>query len=289
MKFVRKVIDIGAAQAPMLGDYLSKSSKNFIVICDAAQMEMLKGDAILNIRKSLEVAARYPDQVLVLKHDREIAKLDPRPKGLQNRLICAGQTKVFPVICQSIFSNFSNKNGLTDHILNEQKPIVEYFDNLKNQLGTFRSVMDEAKRKYTVEELKHLRKQEPFPAIPLRVIAEEVFGGSAKLLISALGSNRLPSIENTPFSIQFRLALCHRLLVFKWIQKGGYENMTQEKYGNDFTDMSYAAYATFFDDLVTKDQKLMNIYLTAKRLLADMLKTDLQLMLKSCVRGKSAN
>jgi len=36
---------------------------------------------------------------------------------------------------------------------------------------------------------------------------------------------------------------------------------------NDYTDMAYAAYATFYDGLLTKDKKLDEIYTFARRLL----------------------
>ena len=281
MKEVRKVIDMSAFRAPVLGEYLSKSPNNFIVICQSAQMEMLKGEAKVNLEKSLEVASRHADQIIVLKPDLKIARIDPKSKGLQNRLICPDSTIGFSKFCQDIFSGKANKGSLEQHIFGEQRQVVQYFNNLKERRDEFYDVMAEARRRYTESEIKQLRTQRPFPALPLQTIIEEVFCSSANLLTGKIGPATVPPLENAPFSFQFRIILCHRLLVFYWIKTGGYETMTKEKYSNDYTDMSYAAYATFFDGLITKDQKLMEIYQTARRLIEEILKSDWRSTLKA--------
>lgn len=72
------------------------------------------------------------------------------------------------------------------------------------------------------------------------------------------------------FSFQFRYSLCTYSLVLKWIMKDGYNNVSNDKLRNDFIDMVYAAYATFFDGIITKDKKLLEIYQFARWLIDEV-------------------
>ena len=71
-------------------------------------------------------------------------------------------------------------------------------------------------------------------------------------------------MKNAVFSFQFRYSLCSYSLALKWIMDGGYDSISNDKLRNDFIDMVYAAYATFFDGIITKDKKLLEIYQFAR-------------------------
>jgi hypothetical protein len=58
----------------------------------------------------------------------------------------------------------------------------------------------------------------------------------------------------------FRLALCMHLLAHRWISVGGIERTQIAKIRNDFIDASFAAYATYFDGILSDDKKLNDIY-----------------------------
>ncbi len=50
------------------------------------------------------------------------------------------------------------------------------------------------------------------------------------------------------------------LLCLRWISDGSINSLKPDKRLNDLIDMNYAAYATFFDGLLTDDKKLIDIY-----------------------------
>lgn len=58
----------------------------------------------------------------------------------------------------------------------------------------------------------------------------------------------------------FRVALCGYLLCLRWISEGGAKTVRLEKMRNDLVDIFIAAYATYFDGLLTADKKLNAIY-----------------------------
>src|SRR5258706_668608 len=70
----KKIIDANFFQDPALEAYLSADPQNIAVFTDFACMEAYKGNALVSIQKSIEIVARYPDQVVVLKPTREIIK-----------------------------------------------------------------------------------------------------------------------------------------------------------------------------------------------------------------------
>ena len=62
---------------------------------DYAQLEMLKGNAVVNILKSTEIVSAFPKQVHVLKPITEISGLKGKKKGMKKRLTSGGGTRSF--------------------------------------------------------------------------------------------------------------------------------------------------------------------------------------------------
>ena len=65
----------------------------------------------------------------------------------------------------------------------------------------------------------------------------------------------------------FRWALAGYLLSMKWLSEGGYESLPIQKLQNDIVDTAYVAYATYFDGLLSNDNKMNEIYLMTKAFL----------------------
>ncbi len=59
----------------------------------------------------------------------------------------------------------------------------------------------------------------------------------------------------------FRWAAAGYLLSIRWLAEGGYESLPVRKMQNDIIDMAYVAYATYFDSLLSHDNKMKEIYL----------------------------
>jgi hypothetical protein len=72
------------------------------------------------------------------------------------------------------------------------------------------------------------------------------------------------------YSFPFRFALCSYVLALHWAVKGGYRTATVTRLRNDFTDTTYASYATFFDGLITLDRKLNEIYTISEWMLRNL-------------------
>ncbi len=85
-------------------------------------------------------------------------------------------------------------------------------------------------------------------------------GLTANAFKSDLKFDPLPTADNALFSFTFRYAVCAYAMSLKWVADSGYATVKVEKLQNDYIDMVYAAYATFFDGIITHDGKLREIY-----------------------------
>jgi hypothetical protein len=270
VKPTKKVVDAGALRSPEFEAYLKASANNFAVICDFAVMEAFKGNATINLRKSFEMAGRYPNQIILLKSIREIASLDPKSKGLQNRLVSQKQTAGFPDFCRALYGDSTGNSHINRVIAAKEDQVHKYFSYLTGRVDRLRLAIAEILQRYPPEEIKRLRSGMPFsPGFAGRMV-EDILTITAKVFYNAVGESSMPSMEAAMFSFQFRYSLCTYSLVLKWIMKDGYNNVSNDKLRNDFIDMVYAAYATFFDGIITKDKKLLEIYQFARWLIDEV-------------------
>ena len=116
---------------------------------------------------------------------------------------------------------------------------------------------------FNPNHLKIIRKQDPIP----KALADKIINDI--LVLTALQTRSHPDTTQVPTAREFRntyifrYSLCAYLLVLDWLTRGGLNKVNPDKLRNDLTDMSYAAYATFFDGIISKDTKLNRIYQTA--------------------------
>jgi hypothetical protein len=78
---------------------------------------------------------------------------------------------------------------------------------------------------------------------------------------------RGPELRNT---FIFRYALCGYVSILKRIEDGGPGKTKPEKLRNDVIDINFAAFATYFDGLLTMDKRAGEIYADADFLLREV-------------------
>jgi hypothetical protein len=69
-----------------------------------------------------------------------------------------------------------------------------------------------------------------------------------------------PSVTEIRNMYLFRVALCMHLLAHRWMSVGGVGETKTEKIRNDLIDVSFAAYATYFDGILSSGKKVNDIY-----------------------------
>src|SRR5688572_24353593 len=96
----RMIIDKNMFERDDLRRWLAESSDHIAIVTDYAQLEMLKGNAVVNILKSTEIISAFSKQVHVLKPITKISGLKGKKKGMKKRFTSGGGTRSFRKWCK---------------------------------------------------------------------------------------------------------------------------------------------------------------------------------------------
>jgi len=121
------------------------------------------------------------------------------------------------------------------------------------------------------DHLRSLKKREPLSHEAAEEMIQQI------LLLAAWFMKKHPDASAVPQngdelrgSYIFRYSVAAYLLAMRWISDGGAKTVKPENLRNDVVDMTYVAYATFFDGLLSRDKKATEIYEEARFLLDEV-------------------
>lgn len=264
---MRKVTDSNYLQALGLREYLAKSPDNFAVITDYASMEAYKGDTLASIYRSMEILAEFPRQVIVLKGTMTVCGLKGRRSGLQRRLIDEDQTRGFPVYCRRLEAAKRGNLSLQRQLLNHGRAADEQMSRMLADAAKFSDSLELIADTYAPDELHILRRDVPYTEALFEKVMKNIMMLAAMMFADHPRITQLPSPSELPYTFIFRAALCAYLLALRWVSVGGAKNVKAERIRNDLVDVNFAAFATYFDGLLTADSKAAAIYRDADYLL----------------------
>ena len=247
-----------------LREYLSAAKDNVAILPDQLAMELFKGTGQTDVKRSLQSLAEFPEQVLVLRSTHDVIKLRPRPDQVEREFVDAEQTMQFRAYSQALFAGELNAQ---DRAHKETISNVRY----SRQFGTIEVIRDSIRRieaMLTPDELKNLRAKRPMSPAFVARFADEVLAGAGMFVIQELKMPP-PTFVQMLYTYPFRYVLCAYACAIDWIMQGAHQGASPERLMNDFTDMAYAAYGTFFDGVLTNDRKLHEIYAFARFMLTD--------------------
>lgn len=260
---MRKVIDSNYLQDPRLRSYLRKSSQHFVVLTDYLAMEAYKGNTFSTIYRSMEILAEFPTQVIVLKGTGVISAQVGRAAGLQRRLIDQRQTNDFGSFCKHLRLAQDGNANYQKSILEYGRDATTHMDTILADSADLPGVFDEIAVHYSQSELKILRSGSDYTSTILEKSVRSIMLLAASLFSKHPNVQSLPEFCDLPNTFIFRFSLCAYLLSLNWISVGGAKKVKPERIRNDIVDMNFAAYATYFDGLLTADNKLFEIFLEA--------------------------
>ena len=261
---MKLVIDSNRLQSEELLNFLARSKSNVAVVTDYVAMEAYKGNTLDSIFKSMKVLASFPAQVVVLKGTRAVCGLRGRDAGLQRRLIDEAQTKEFPVYIKHLEQARHGNAHLRQQLLDLGLEATSHFDRLLDDAKSTGEVIKDIATLYSKEERATIRKGEIPPQETVDKIVKNVMTIAAQLFGSHPNAGRFPSYMELRNTYIFRASLCTYLLVLDWISVGGADKATAKRLRNDFVDMHFAAYATYFDGLMSDDRKTAKLHAEAR-------------------------
>ena len=157
----RMVVDKNMLETPELRAWLAQSKENIVIVTDYAQLEALKGNALINILKSTEILAEFPRQVRILKPITVLSGLKGKKKGLKKRFTSGGATRSFRKWCKRRARAKAGDKLLQQQIVDRgEQAATQLADMLEDTKG-FADNIEDATSQFTEEELGILRRHEP--------------------------------------------------------------------------------------------------------------------------------
>ena len=257
---MRRVIDSNFLQDPLLFEFLSASSHNFAVLTDYAWMEAYKGDTLRSIQKSMAILADFPAQVIVLKGTKFVSTLSGRTSGLTRRMIWRDATREFSDFCIHIQAVSKNEVQPSPSILEHGRAATEHMELILSDSARMVENFSNVSRMYTPDEIRIFRTTKTPTSEMVRKTLHIVYEMALLFMKKQphrIGRPKEGEFENT---FLFRYSLCTHLVLLNWIRNGGQKQIKPEKIRNDLVDANFAAFATYFEGLLTNDKKLNDLY-----------------------------
>jgi hypothetical protein len=267
----RKVVDTNFLRNSELKSYLEESAQNYALLTDYNGIEAFKESTGKNIHESMEILSSYPDQVIILTNTIIACGIIPNKKAGLDWLIDSDQTTHFKSFCSSL-QKFQNGELDMKEFINESrfeaqhqmKRVLSDTEKLLNGMNLMRI---EFEKKFSPQAIKELR----ITKVLNQEIIEWVWKNAKEMTVHSFEAHpstyRIPRKDERVRTFQFRVCLCALAYLVNWIIQGSPQDMNKEKLRNDIVDINFAAFASFFDGLLSSDKKLLNTYYSARSIL----------------------
>ncbi len=257
---MKLIVDSNRLQSDELRSFLSRSPKNVAVLTDYASMEAYKGDTLASIFRSMEVLADFPKQVVVLRGTRAACAQRGRAAGLQRRLIDNVQTLEFPQFVGHLRRAQQGHIGLERQLLEHGRVATDHLDQMLADASTTGSMIEAFATLYSKNDRRNLRAGESLSAEAASRTIKIVLQIASKIFQAHPNVSFVPKHAELGNTFIFRASLATYLLVLDWAARGGAIDASPAKLRNDFVDMNFAAYASYFDGLLSADAKVLRLH-----------------------------
>ena len=264
---MRKIVDRNFLQSPRLREYLAATRKNIAVITDYAAMEAFKGDALTNISQATAILCEFPKQVAVLKSTSIISQLKGRRCGFTRRMIDWSQSDGFPGWCDGLAQAKAGNRSLLRQLLENGREADAHLHRIKDDQSDYGKNLEALSRNFTVSELKALRSGKPITEDMFAKISSHILEMAAFFFEKHPHFTSLPPARELPYTFIFRYAVAGYVLALRWIAVGGAKDVKPEKIRNDIVDATFAAYASYFQGLLSDDAKANEIFAETKQVI----------------------
>lgn len=270
---MRAVLDKNYAQSPELNGYLSRGNR--VVLTDTFFLETFKGNlSVSGIRRAfagLEGHQESVDLMLLTPHLISLKRLEGN--DFQERLIDPVQTFAFRDFLARLnrMSDLSEVGDIVD-LKETHRFSKEFIDKARNEhLKELLAAMPYYRSIYSNQDIKMLLEHGKVRNSFMEKFLENTF--SVALMVfegKEIGPQPLKYSVN---NYLFRYVLAGKVMALRWLIDGGWDARDPEKQQNDVVDMSYVAYGSYFDELLSLDKKQMEISRTTG-LLLEMIKRN---------------
>lgn len=266
----RALVDSNFLNDPWLEKYLRSDKNNYVVLCDYAGIEAYKArDPVKAISESLATLSRFPDQVIVLRNTQVIRNIKPSVKGFVRRMVDEEQTRHFAEHCKAVRQAVEGDKRAISQVQKLAAEAAEFADEVASAAESIRDSVIEMSTAFTQADLNALRQPEPLPQALRQRISDQMMSLQAFAHGYEGDVERLAESRNLMNRFTFRYVLCCYILTLRWMASGNPPRKA-EKIRNHVLDCGFAAYATYFDSLLSRDHEAVTTYRCARIFLSPL-------------------
>lgn len=256
-----RIVDANAMRiAELLEPFLLADVKNRVLVTDFCAMEAYKGSAEVTLLKSLSVLRRFPGQVAVLRGTQQVVALTSAAALEPQTLIDVEQSAEFSQFCGDVERAIGGDTLLPAELRAHATVSNGYLARLRDEAAGIGSAILQMQAELPSATLKRLRRSESPTHDDADVFIHGMLTIAGEFFLKHAGIGFRPSPELLSQSFLLRFAVASYLLSLHWIRRGGITHAPEGTLANDIVDMNYVAYSTYFDGILSRDQKLLEIY-----------------------------
>lgn len=250
---MRVVIDSNRMRKPELLAYLMLSPDHKAVISDYSAIESYKAESVRSVIEHFKIVSSFPKQIIILKGTHEVGSLDPRAGPMAERMVDLGQTAQFPTFSLAMAMAYDGDPLVIDQIRERRKWALDQLNSMVDRVDS-REVMAIIRRVFTTDQWKTFARGEAFtPKMQGLLHAAILLTAEAFAEGHPMGME-LPDAPDLHQHFVFRLAVCHVIHLMNLAGTGAVTRNAKQAL-NDRVDVFHATYATYFNGLMTSDER----------------------------------
>jgi hypothetical protein len=266
---MHKVVDAGALYSDELAAFFAASRDNVAVITDIMSIEALKREGLRDddlhyFRRAFQTLADNSGRVVVLRSTPELAKTIPRVSAVPASLYDLENTASFSDFCAVVLGN--GTPSMIAHVQANQVRSRQFMEKLTAQGSEMmRSGIGDMATLWPPDIIKEFV-QGSLGSAFFRHAHSSILCAAAERIEHAFPNNPLAFAGNGSVPEEllywqpFRYAVAMHALAATWVGNRGYETAKAERLRNDSIDMFYVAYGTYFDGVITRDNRLCKLW-----------------------------
>lgn len=256
----RAVVDSNMLQAPALRSWLKDDPGNVAVLPDYLWLEIYKQQTIAGLEAAFSVIRDFPDRLAVLKPSGELANLDPSHPDLIEQML---HLSIADEIRMMVTAISLAQRGEPETMLQLQEKWSRATTCMSGMLegaADITASLPEIAEIFTADEIRRRRINRGYST----EMFEKIYGAADQLYETFLQSYGVElncfSIKNRYDAYLYRLALGIVIYALWWIRNGSQIPKRLDRVRNDFIDLGFAVYGSYFAGLITGDAKARWMY-----------------------------
>jgi hypothetical protein len=259
---MRKVIDCSGLESREFAEFMSDSAANFAILSDVCRMDTFAAGR--GAQKILLTLSNYPGRAILLRPTSVIWRMTPRAREGVGRFVNRKDTALFPKYCAHLVAG---EKGLLDNLEKKKMEAKTFLAELLPDAEEMRDKLASITGSYETGDLSVLRAERRITDRLCRRIGTDVAHQTAADLRGIFGNGIEWKAADAKYSLPFRIAASFCALGLMRASTGAFRNLKAATFRSDLNDAVYAAYATYYDGLITRDEQLADVYnLTVKLL-----------------------